>query len=41
MLPFQVINEGTSRQAQWLYDHYENIVTYSLLSSDWQEEGSK
>ncbi|WP_145331423.1 GNAT family N-acetyltransferase [Paenibacillus xylanexedens] len=35
------INEGTSRQAQWLYDHYENIVTYSLLSSDWQEEGSK
>lgn len=32
-----LISEGTSRQAQWLYDHYENIVTYSLLSSDWQE----
>lgn len=32
------INEGTSRQAQWLYDHYENIVTYSLLSSDGQKE---
>lgn len=41
MLPFQVINEGTSRQAQWLYDHYENIVTYSFLFSDRQEEGSK
>jgi ribosomal-protein-serine acetyltransferase len=34
------INEGTSRQAQWLYDHYEGIVTYSLLSGDWQEEAS-
>ncbi|PZT52441.1 GNAT family N-acetyltransferase [Paenibacillus silvae] len=31
------VNEGISRQAQWLYDHYENIVTYSLLSSEWQE----
>ncbi|NUU79769.1 GNAT family N-acetyltransferase [Paenibacillus xylanilyticus] len=29
------INEGISREAQWLYDHYENIVTYSMLSSDW------
>ncbi|WP_338587169.1 GNAT family protein [Paenibacillus sp. Y5S-9] len=28
-------NEGTSREAQWVYDHYENIVTYSLLSSEW------
>ncbi|GGH49424.1 ribosomal-protein-serine acetyltransferase [Paenibacillus silvae] len=35
------VNEGTSRQAQWLYDHYENIVTYSLLSSEWQECVSK
>ncbi|PRA07998.1 MULTISPECIES: GNAT family N-acetyltransferase [unclassified Paenibacillus] len=29
-------NEGTSREAQWVYDHYENIVTYSLLSSEWR-----
>lgn len=29
------INEGISREAQWLHDHYENIVTYSMLSSDW------
>ncbi|MCK6076963.1 GNAT family N-acetyltransferase [Paenibacillus silvae] len=35
------VNEGTSRQAQWLYDHYEIIVTNSLLSSEWQECVSK
>lgn len=36
-IPEQVgfTNEGISREAQWLHDHYENIVTYSMLSSDW------
>lgn len=29
------VNEGIAREAQWLYDHFENIVTYSMLSSDW------
>ncbi|TMU87581.1 GNAT family N-acetyltransferase [Bacillus sp. BHET2] len=27
--------EGITREGQWLYDHYEDIVTYSLLKSDW------
>ncbi|MCM3172090.1 GNAT family protein [Paenibacillus sp. MER 99-2] len=31
------VEEGISREAQWLYDHYENIVTYSMLSSDWNK----
>ncbi|MCT6922994.1 GNAT family protein [Metasolibacillus sp.] len=29
------INEGIKREGQWLYDHYEDIVTYSLLTKDW------
>ncbi|MGM0750633.1 MAG: GNAT family N-acetyltransferase [Bacillota bacterium] len=27
--------EGISRDGQWLYDHYEDLVTYSLLRRDW------
>ena len=27
--------EGITRDGQWLYDHYEDIVTYSLLKKDW------
>ncbi|NRD76641.1 GNAT family N-acetyltransferase [Bacillus sp. BRMEA1] len=27
--------EGIKRDGQWLYDHYEDLVTYSLLSKDW------
>ncbi|WP_274523368.1 hypothetical protein [Metasolibacillus meyeri] len=29
--------EGIKRNGQWLYDHYEDIVTYSLLAKDWQK----
>lgn len=29
------INEGIKRDGQWLYDRYEDIVTYSLLSKEW------
>lgn len=25
--------EGVTRDGQWLYDHYENLITYSLLKS--------
>lgn len=28
--------EGVKRGGQWLYDHYENIITYSLFSTDWE-----
>lgn len=27
--------EGITRDGQWLYDHYEDLVTYSLLRKDW------
>jgi ribosomal-protein-serine acetyltransferase len=28
-------NEGITRDGQWLYDHYEDIVTYSMLAREW------
>jgi ribosomal-protein-serine acetyltransferase len=28
--------EGISRQKQWLNDHFFDIVTYSMLQSEWQ-----
>ncbi|PFG06512.1 GNAT family protein [Bacillus sp. es.034] len=27
--------EGITRDGQWLYDHYEDLVTYSMLKKDW------
>lgn len=32
------LNEGITREGQWLYDHYEDLVNYSLLSKDWLKE---
>lgn len=29
--------EGIIRQAQWLYDHYVDMVIYGLLVSEWQQ----
>jgi ribosomal-protein-serine acetyltransferase len=29
-------NEGITRDGQWLYDHYEDIVTYSMLAREWK-----
>ncbi|NRD79808.1 GNAT family N-acetyltransferase [Bacillus sp. BRMEA1] len=29
------VKEGIKRDGQWLYDHYEDVVTYSLLSKEW------
>ncbi|MFJ8064468.1 GNAT family N-acetyltransferase [Psychrobacillus sp. NPDC096426] len=28
--------EGIKRDGQWLYDHYEDLITFSLLKSDWE-----
>jgi ribosomal-protein-serine acetyltransferase len=28
--------EGIFRQAEWLYDHFVDLVVYSMLASDWQ-----
>jgi ribosomal-protein-serine acetyltransferase len=30
--------EGVSRQAEWLYDHYVDLVRYALLRQDWQQD---
>jgi ribosomal-protein-serine acetyltransferase len=27
--------EGITRDGQWLHDHYEDIVTYSMLAKEW------
>ena len=29
-------NEGVTRQCEWLYDHFVDSVTYSLLVSEWK-----
>lgn len=29
--------EGTLRQAEWLYDHYVDLVIYGMLASEWIE----
>ena len=28
--------EGVARQAEWLYDHYVDLVLYGMLSSEWK-----
>jgi ribosomal-protein-serine acetyltransferase len=28
--------EGISRQREWLYDHFVDTVSYSMLASDWK-----
>lgn len=30
--------EGISRDGQWLYDHYVDLVTYSLLRREWETQ---
>jgi len=30
------VAEGTQRQAEWLYDHFVDLVQYALLRSEWQ-----
>lgn len=29
--------EGIIRQAQWLYDHYVDMVIYGILASEWKQ----
>ena len=31
------IQEGVIRQAEWLYDHYNDHVIYGMLTEDWRE----
>ncbi|RXJ04190.1 N-acetyltransferase [Anaerobacillus alkaliphilus] len=32
------VREGIKREGQWLYGHYEDLVTFSLLSKDWDSK---
>ncbi|MDQ0271292.1 ribosomal-protein-serine acetyltransferase [Cytobacillus purgationiresistens] len=29
--------EGCIRQAEWLYDHYVDLIVYGMLASEWRE----
>ncbi|MFP7298741.1 GNAT family N-acetyltransferase [Neobacillus niacini] len=31
------VEEGTLRQAEWLYDHYVDHIIYSILAKEWNE----
>ncbi|WP_342433140.1 GNAT family protein [Neobacillus sp. FSL H8-0543] len=30
------VQEGITRDGQWLYDHYEDLITFSLLKNDYR-----
>jgi ribosomal-protein-serine acetyltransferase len=32
------VQEAVKRDGQWLYDHYEDLVTFSLLKRDWENK---
>ena len=31
--------EGRLREAEWLYDHFADLVVYSMLADEWRERG--
>lgn len=33
--------EGIERDAQWLYDHYIDLVSYGMLAKDWHNNSEK
>jgi ribosomal-protein-serine acetyltransferase len=30
--------EGTHRQAEWVHDHFKDLVSYSALAGEWKDE---
>jgi ribosomal-protein-serine acetyltransferase len=32
------IEEGTHRQAEWVHDHFKDLVSYSMLARDWPKK---
>ena len=31
------VREGTLRQAEWVFDHYNDLAVYSMLAEEWRE----
>ena len=31
--------EGTHRQAEWVHDHFKDLVSYSMLAAEWNNKG--
>jgi ribosomal-protein-serine acetyltransferase len=31
--------EGTHRQAEWVHDHFKDLVAYSMLAREWKALG--
>ena len=31
------VREGTLRQAEWVLDHYNDLVVYGMLAEEWRE----
>lgn len=34
------VNEGSIRQAEWLYDHFVDHIVYGILASEWKDHNS-
>ena len=32
------VQEGTIRQAEWLYDHYVDHIVYGVLAEEWNKK---
>jgi ribosomal-protein-serine acetyltransferase len=32
--------EGTHRQAEWVHDHYKDLVSYSMLAGEWADKNN-
>jgi ribosomal-protein-serine acetyltransferase len=33
--------EGVHRQAEWVHDHFKDLVSYSMLACEWQDKNRK
>jgi len=33
--------EGTHRQAEWVHDHFKDLVSYSMLAREWEQSRSQ
>ncbi|MDT7808551.1 MAG: ribosomal-protein-serine acetyltransferase [Acidobacteriota bacterium] len=35
------IEEGTHRQAEWVHDHFKDLVSYAVLAAEWKDKNRK